>query len=188
MPQYHFVQSQITTKPLLAYPAYFSTGEGSILLRRTHAAIYVPCQITYVRSPMEVLRQWHKEWAALWKVMFDIPGRKISSQIHSKIPNDYIQFWDHRYCLIKLSKKIGQKPCLRKNIFSRVDVGSRNVIWTYVRFSFLNSWKLTHQACTTIVRTKCTLLLSYIQVIPPNDRPTGLMLTHYTHKPLAPAQ
>ena len=90
MPQYHFVQSQITAKPLLAYPAYFSTGEGSILLRRSHAAIYVPCQITYVRSPMEVLRQWHKEWAALWKVMFDIPGRKISSQIHSKIPNDYI--------------------------------------------------------------------------------------------------
>ena len=143
---------------------------------------------TYVRSPMEVLRQWHKEWAALWKIMFDIPGKQILGRYILKYWMTILHFWDYRYCLIKCSRKIEQKPCLRKNVLSRVDVGSTNVIWPDCKFFSLNSWKLTHQACTTIVRTKCILLLSYIQVISPNDRPTGLMLTHYTHKPLAPAQ
>ena len=64
-----FIWSRQGLKATTSFSA-FSTlcGEHSALLRRSCGAIYVPCQITYVRCPMEILKLRHKRF-------FNIPGK-----------------------------------------------------------------------------------------------------------------
>ena len=69
----------------------FSAGERSILLRRSHAAIYVPCQITYIcPQPYGGIEAVTLRMGGVVKSNVRHTWKTNSSKIHSKILNDYI--------------------------------------------------------------------------------------------------
>ena len=69
----------------------FSAGERSFLLRRSHAAIYVPCQITYIcPRPHGGIEAVTLGMVGVVKSNVRHTWKTNSSKIHSKILNDYI--------------------------------------------------------------------------------------------------